>query len=312
MAPERIKREPIDARADLFSLGVVMWETLTGRRLFRGANDVETLKNVLEAEIPVPSWLRPEVPPALDAIVMRALERDATARYSSAHAMVDDLEEVLQTTKHQSKMLPALLQELFGAALQADQVSLSGMTEELFDAPVEPSAERSATTAGASSSIEAAPTSGRSAEIELPHDLFDVSAASLSPSGPVEAGGRRRPVLLAIAALVLIAGLGGLFLRRGRSHATAEPPPSVTAEQPASPPPVEPLVVPSPAAGTAEALAVPPSPSDKPADRGATATPTGEAPSRRSSHSRTRAARDRIVRGLSIDPFAEAGQRGGR
>ena len=79
MAPEQLEDyrdggpSGVDQRTDLFSLGVVLWEMLTGRRLFRGKSDLDTLKNVLEAEIPVPSSLRPEVPSGLDFVVMRAL-----------------------------------------------------------------------------------------------------------------------------------------------------------------------------------------------------------------------------------------------
>ena len=76
MSPERIRNEAFDARSDLYSLGVVLWEILTGKRLFRGKNDVETLRNVLEMPVPPPSSLRPEIPASLDRVVARALARE--------------------------------------------------------------------------------------------------------------------------------------------------------------------------------------------------------------------------------------------
>ena len=81
IAPERIKDLPVDARADLFALGAVLWEMLAGRKLFRGKSDFETLKNVAEMEVPSPSSIRPDVPPELDRIVARALARDPAERY---------------------------------------------------------------------------------------------------------------------------------------------------------------------------------------------------------------------------------------
>ena len=124
MAPERVKRDPIDGRSDLFSLGVVLWEMLAGRRLFRTKVDVDTLKNVLEAPIPLLSSLRTDVPPELEAIVMRALARDPAERYATGTAMAEDLDEVVLATKHHPKMLPALLRELFGSGLQSLQIPI--------------------------------------------------------------------------------------------------------------------------------------------------------------------------------------------
>ncbi len=76
LSPEQVEGHPLDRRSDLFTLGVVLWEALTGRRLFLGRTDYETMQNVLERPVPPPSSLRPDAPAALDAIVLRALARD--------------------------------------------------------------------------------------------------------------------------------------------------------------------------------------------------------------------------------------------
>lgn len=92
MAPEQTRGEDVDARADLFSLGVVLWEMVTGRRLFRRDGEFATMRAVLEDSIDPPSRIAP-VPSDLDYIVMRALSRDRARRYQSAEEMRIDLDQ---------------------------------------------------------------------------------------------------------------------------------------------------------------------------------------------------------------------------
>jgi serine/threonine-protein kinase len=95
LAPEVIEGLPFDARADLFSLGVVLHEMLTLVPLFASDNDMTTLRKVLAHPVVPPSELRDDVPPALDAIVMKAVERDPARRYTSAAEMARDLDELV-------------------------------------------------------------------------------------------------------------------------------------------------------------------------------------------------------------------------
>ena len=95
VAPELLQGQPADARSDLFSLGVVLHELLSGRRLFVGDNDLETLKLVSEMPVPRPSSRNPEVKPALDEVILRALARDPAKRYQSADEMSQDLERLV-------------------------------------------------------------------------------------------------------------------------------------------------------------------------------------------------------------------------
>src|SRR5581483_7769631 len=87
LAPEALRGLEIDGRVDLFALGVVLYEMLTLTELFSSSDNLATLHKVLEMEIPAPSRMRPGVPAALDAIVMKALERDPKDRYASAADM---------------------------------------------------------------------------------------------------------------------------------------------------------------------------------------------------------------------------------
>ena len=114
LSPEQVRLEPLDGRSDVFALGVVLWEMLVGQRLFSASNEFLTMRNVLTQEIPAPSSKRPEVTPALDAIVARALQRDRAQRYASAQDMADDLERLLQTVPCHGHALSQLLQDLFG------------------------------------------------------------------------------------------------------------------------------------------------------------------------------------------------------
>jgi TonB family protein len=95
MSPEQAWGKPIDKRSDLFSLGVVLHELLTGERLFRGDTDISVLEKVRSAEVIPPSRMNPEVPQNLDAVVLRALAKDPDERYANASDMLRDLESVL-------------------------------------------------------------------------------------------------------------------------------------------------------------------------------------------------------------------------
>jgi serine/threonine-protein kinase len=93
MSPEQAYGHDIDHRADVFAAGVLLWEMLAGRRLFRGQSELETLELVRRAEIPPLG--AGVAPPDLEAVVERALARDPQARYQSARALADDLWGVL-------------------------------------------------------------------------------------------------------------------------------------------------------------------------------------------------------------------------
>ncbi|MEO7111318.1 MAG: PEGA domain-containing protein, partial [Polyangiaceae bacterium] len=92
MSPEQARGDDIDARSDVFATGVMLFELTTGRRLFKGASEYETLKLICDRDYPRPSQVVAGYPPALERIVMRALEKDRDERYQSARAMQHDLE----------------------------------------------------------------------------------------------------------------------------------------------------------------------------------------------------------------------------
>lgn len=91
MAPEQILGQPLDRRTDVFAMGIVLWEALTGNRLFRGKRLEEVIASVMEQPILSPSHKAEHVPAAVSAICLRALERDPRKRWPSARAFADAL-----------------------------------------------------------------------------------------------------------------------------------------------------------------------------------------------------------------------------
>ena len=94
MAPEQALGRSVDHRADLFSLGVVLYELATGRMPFAGASPTEIIDKILHETPAPPSSLNAAVPKALDAIVARALEKSPTFRYQTARDMRQDLRDL--------------------------------------------------------------------------------------------------------------------------------------------------------------------------------------------------------------------------
>ncbi|WP_437947047.1 serine/threonine-protein kinase [Sorangium sp. So ce296] len=92
MSPEQIAGEPLDRRADVYAAGVVLWETLTGERLFEGRGEALSILRLLQAGVDPPSSRRPGVPPELEAITLRALARGPEDRFPTAREMALALE----------------------------------------------------------------------------------------------------------------------------------------------------------------------------------------------------------------------------
>jgi len=106
MAPEKLQGSAGDRRSDIWSLGVVLWEAITLKRLFRGGNEADTMHQVLEMPLQPPSTINGDVPPVFDGIVMRALARDPDDRYPTAKELADDLEHVLTQARYGAKNDP--------------------------------------------------------------------------------------------------------------------------------------------------------------------------------------------------------------
>jgi serine/threonine-protein kinase len=91
MSPEMVRGLPVDRRSDVFALGIVLWELLAMRRLFSGPTELAVMERVRAAQVPPPSSCNPAVPPALDAVILRALAREPEDRFGWASELREAL-----------------------------------------------------------------------------------------------------------------------------------------------------------------------------------------------------------------------------
>jgi serine/threonine-protein kinase len=123
MSPEQLLGEKVDRRSDVYSASVVLWEMLTGVRLFQGDNQADTMRRVLTGDIPPPSRHSPGLPAEVDAIVLRGLASSARDRFATAHDMAVALEAAapLGTPRE----VGSWMKELAADRLRARETTLS-------------------------------------------------------------------------------------------------------------------------------------------------------------------------------------------
>jgi serine/threonine-protein kinase len=126
LAPEQISaNSTIDHRADVFGAGILLYEMLAGRRLFKAPNAPDTMKLIREMTIPKPSASNPAVPARLDAIVMRALMRNPGERYQQAAEMAEALESYVLEQRLSSQELGRFMRRIFKDESAQDHAHLT-------------------------------------------------------------------------------------------------------------------------------------------------------------------------------------------
>ncbi len=105
MSPEQVKEQPLTYQTDIFSLGVVMYQLLTGRLPFQGANNYSMIYQIIHVDPPPPGELRSDLPPRINAIVLRALQKDTARRYQTWEEFAHDLATALGTGEKLEKGL---------------------------------------------------------------------------------------------------------------------------------------------------------------------------------------------------------------
>jgi serine/threonine protein kinase len=120
MSPEQVRGLPIDRRSDIFSVGIVLYELLTGERLFMGESDFSTLEKVRNVEIAPPSSYNKAIPEELERIALKALAKDPEDRYQNAIDLHDDLQAFLYTKGelYSRKDLAAWMKKMFPAEIE--------------------------------------------------------------------------------------------------------------------------------------------------------------------------------------------------
>jgi hypothetical protein len=129
IAPERALGGDCDRRADIFSLGTVLFEAAVGQRLFRGDDDVETLSNVMQGKIPDPKSVRPDIPEELANILRRALAMLPKDRFSSGDELATALDEFVANSGEPAPQaqLAHLMEELFAAEREAQETAVAAL-----------------------------------------------------------------------------------------------------------------------------------------------------------------------------------------
>ncbi|APR76234.1 serine/threonine protein kinase [Minicystis rosea] len=115
MAPEQVRGDPLTRRVDIYAAGAVLWEALVGERFVRGASEGEVLERLLFGKADPPSKHAPDIPSAVDALVLRALARDPAERFGTAAEMARALEDAMRPAL--PSRVAEWLEDLAGEAL---------------------------------------------------------------------------------------------------------------------------------------------------------------------------------------------------
>jgi len=278
MSPEQIIGNPVTRRTDIWGASIVLWQSLTGRKLFHAPNDAETLYQILEAKLDPPSRYNKKVSPELDAVVLRGLERDPEDRFATAHEMVVAFEKTL-TVVSQREVAEWVVkiggEALSGRASRVAEIeSMSTDVRAPVSDPPPPSALVTKRAPPVDSS-EAPPAivnrNKADAGLANMESAYMTGMADTLPPPDPKASGRRRVAIIAPIgfALLLLIGIVSWRVARGSGPASAspdpglarsgttavEPEPSAAVSAQQAPPPVS---ASAPVASASAAASVPP------------------------------------------------------
>jgi serine/threonine-protein kinase len=250
MSPEQINQEAVDRRVDVFAVGVVLWEMLTGQRLFDGDNPADVLQKLMERPVPPPSSIVPSLPPDLDDVVMAALARSTDERFCNARAMAQALDYAIRPASMLE--LAAWVEERAGDELAARADLVLDVEALSFDD----------FTRGHALARTPPQVAAQGAE-PPPAESLEPSSISVRESS-TRSSGLKKWLILPAAALVLLTG-GFLLWTRSQAPAAdaslagpslvALPAPPTRVELPTQAAQVTPRVVEAPVADLAEGSA---------------------------------------------------------
>ena len=280
MAPEQARGGTIDRRADLFACGIVLWEALATKRLFKGDGEAETLNRVLYDPIVAPSTVRPDVPKGLEEICMKALSRDVDQRYATAQDFGDALEKAARALDSVGSVrdVAECLQDVIGVDLSQQRDAVRAWlarsepsentgprtgprSKPVLDSTVtrvegasksEPSSSGRARGAGERASTPPEKVSSVSSAVILVPSSVGPSPAGAAPPSRARTGGR---IVLTVLAAIVLMGVGawGAKSLGGRGAAAGGIPTSAPSAA-AAVPPSQASSVAAPASGEPDAV----------------------------------------------------------
>jgi serine/threonine protein kinase len=126
MSPEQVRGLPLDRRSDIFALGTMLYECLTGERLFQGETDFSTLEKVRNVDIQTPRSINPNIPEAVEKVILKALAKDVDDRYQWCSEMLTDLQAYLmsQDVVFTAKSLSGWLKDVFQQEIERERQQL--------------------------------------------------------------------------------------------------------------------------------------------------------------------------------------------
>ncbi len=262
MAPEQARGAQVDRRADVFAMGIVLWECLAQKRLFKGEGEAETLNRVLYEPVPQLGQVNPDIAPGLVQVVMKTLDRDPDKRFATCNDLGDALEKAAMAAGAlgSHKDVAAHLETVLGTDISAHRDAVRAWLARSEPSQRFSGAILTAPRSGPSPTMpEAAPgvSSVSSAVIQVPGS--STSQTPLTPLAAMELPARRRSrVWIGAGAVGVFLALGGIAAFSARSlHA-----PQIAATQ--APPPVSSAAPMKPVATVAPPPAVTAEPTEKP------------------------------------------------
>ncbi len=225
MSPEQAMGKAVDRRVDLFAAGVALHESLTGRRLFQGENDLDTMRRITEMPVRDPSSIAPGVPRSLDPVVQRALVRDPNGRFQTAAEFLEALEGAIPMAP--AREVAAYMLSKCGERIEERRIRL----KEIAEGRVQPlslslvavaDASNESTVAPGRLAVEETVTRSESSYSQISHIAASTRDASMPPA-------KRRPEVLwyvlggaatLLACLALL--VGGQWYVRQRARLRAE------------------------------------------------------------------------------------------